>query len=106
MRVLRPGGALVVVDNDQRHGEFATLLDGSEWALPQGFADTTDAWWASRGASRTEVMSSWQFDSRADLDAVLHLEFPAAIADRWLAANPSATGLSYGYVLFCCRKPA
>jgi hypothetical protein len=51
-------------------------------------------------------MSSWQFDSRADLDAVLHLEFPAAIADRWLAANPSATGLSYGYVLFCCRKPA
>ena len=50
-------------------------------------------------------MSSWQFDRRADLSAVLHLEFPADIADRWLAANQSATGLTYGYVLFCVRKP-
>jgi SAM-dependent methyltransferase len=105
LRVLKPGGALVVVDNDQRAGEFATLLDGSPWAAPQGTADRTDAWWAERGGTRTEVMSSWQFDSRADLDAVLHLEFPAEIADRWLAANPNATGLSYGYVLFCVRKP-
>lgn len=105
MRVLKPGGALVVVDNDQRAGEFATLLDGSEWAAPQGLADQTDAWWASRGATRTEVMSSWQFDSRADFDAVLHLEFPAEIADRWLAGHPSTTGLTYGYVLFCVRKP-
>jgi SAM-dependent methyltransferase len=106
LRVLKPGGALVVVDNDQRAGEFATLLDGSAWAAPQGAADATDAWWSERGATRTAVMGSWQFDSHADLDAVLHLEFPAEIADRWLTAHPAATGLSYGYVLFCVRKPA
>ena len=106
MRVLKPGGALVVVDNDQRAGEFATLLDGSPWAAPQGRADETDEWWAARGGTRSEVMSSWQFDSRAELDAVLHLEFPAEIADKWLAANPDATELSYGYVLFCVRKPS
>jgi SAM-dependent methyltransferase len=51
-RVLRPGGRLVVVDNDQRHGEFAHLLAASPQAAPQGRADVTDAWWAARGAER------------------------------------------------------
>lgn len=104
-RVLRPGGALVVVDNDQRRGEFADLLAGSPWAAAQGQADVTDAWWAEQGASRTEVMSSWRFDRRGDLEAVLRLEFPIEIADAWLARHPRALGLSYGYVLFCAQVP-
>ena len=58
-RVLRPGGALVVVDNDHRQGEFAQLLVRSAWAAPQGSPEVTDAWWAARGASRIEVMSEW-----------------------------------------------
>jgi SAM-dependent methyltransferase len=104
-RVLRPGGALVVVDNDHRAGEFAGLLRAAAEA-GQGYgdsADVTDAWWAERGASRTEVMSRWQFRSRADFEAVLRLEFPDGVADRWLADHPGATGLSYGYVLFTIR---
>jgi SAM-dependent methyltransferase len=103
-RVLRPGGALVVVDNDQRAGQFAELLAASPWAAPQGRADTTDAWWAARGAHRIEVMSRWQFASRDDFEAVLRLEFPAAVADRWLAAHPGAVGLTYGYVMFVARR--
>ena len=95
-RVLKPGGALVVVDNDMRAGEFAGLLRA---AHGQGQADMTDAWWAARGASRTEVMSQWEFTSRSDFEAVLRLEFPCA-AEPWLAEHPGAPGLSYGYVLF------
>lgn len=102
-RVLRPGGALVVVDNDLRHGEFAELVTRSVWAAPQGRADTTDAWWAARGAERVEVMSEWRLDTHADLERVLRLEFPAEIADGWLEAHPDRLGLSYGYVLFCVR---
>jgi SAM-dependent methyltransferase len=103
LRVLKPGGTLVVVDNDQRAGEFAELLRAAaNTALGQ--ADTTDAWWTARGASRTEVMSRWQFSSRNDFEAVLRLEFPADVAGRWLADHPDALGLSYGYVLFAlCR---
>ena len=103
LRVLKPGGTLVVVDNDQRAGEFAELLRAAaNTALGQ--ADTTDAWWAARGASRTEVMSRWQFSSRDDFEAVLRLEFPGGVADAWLADHPGAFGLSYGYVLFAlCR---
>jgi SAM-dependent methyltransferase len=103
LRVLKPGGTLVVVDNDQRAGEFAELLRAAANAA-LGQADTTDAWWAARGASRTEVMSRWQFSSRNDFEAILRLEFPADVADRWLADHPDAFGLSYGYVLFAlCR---
>jgi SAM-dependent methyltransferase len=104
-RVLRPGGMLVVVDNDQRHGEFAELL-GMAANAAQGQADVTDRWWAARGAERIEVMSRWLFTSRADMEAVLGLEFPAPIADRWLLANPGKRSLTYGYVLFAMRKPS
>lgn len=103
LRVLRPGGALVVVDNDQRHGEFAELLSAAANAA-QGQADVTDRWWADRGAERVEVMSRWQFASRADLEAVLRLEFPGPVADRWLVRNPRRLGLTYGYVLFAAHK--
>ena len=102
-RVLKPGGTLVVVDNDQRAGEFADLLRAAA-STGQGRADVTDAWWAARGASRTEVMSRWQFSSRSDFEAVLRLEFPAGVADRWLADHPHACGLSYGYVLFALGR--
>lgn len=105
MRVLRPNGTLVVVDNDLRHGEFAELVTRSSWAEPQGTATGTDVWWRERGASRTEVMSDWTFDSRTDMEAVLLLELPTHIADPWLAEHPGRRHISYGYVLFAATKP-
>ena len=103
LRVLTLGGTLVVVDNDQRAGEFADLLRAAA-GTAQGQAEVTDAWWAARGASRTEVMSRWEFGSRRDFEAVLRLEFSADVADPWLAAHPGACGLSYGYVLFAVTR--
>jgi len=100
LRVLRPGGSLVAVDNDYRWGEFATLLAAASPAGPQEQADVTDGWWRDRGAIRREVHSAWSFDRRADLEAVLRIEFPAGVADAWLARHPVATGLTYGYALF------
>jgi SAM-dependent methyltransferase len=100
LRVLRPGGCLVVVDNDYRSGEFSGLLAASAVNPPAQTAARTDRWWAERGASRHEVRSELRFARRADLAAVLHIEFPAEVADAWLSRNPRATGLSYGYVLF------
>ncbi len=105
LRVLRPGGTLVVIDNDQRHGEFAALLAESPWAAAQGRPDVTDAWWEERGAMRREVMSSWRFDRREDFERVLRLEMPGEVADPWLASHPGALGLSYGYLLFVLGAP-
>jgi SAM-dependent methyltransferase len=103
LRVLQPGGCLVAVDNDYRWGEFAGLLSASAIRPPQQTAEIVDAWWRERGATRHEVRSQLHFASRADLAAVLHIEFPAEVATAWLRRHPSATGLSYGYVLFCVR---
>jgi len=105
MRVLRPGGTLVVIGNDLRAGEFAQLLRAAEGALVPGGGPETDAWWAARGADRITVRSMWRFTSRADLEAVLRMEFPLKVAGPWLAARPGAVSLSYSYALFAIDKP-
>ena len=105
MRVLRPGGALVVVGNDLRTGEFAGLLRAAAGALVPAGGEEADAWWAARGAIRTTVLSSWRFASRADFEAVLRMEFPLKVAGPWLAARPRALGLTYGYTLSVAVKP-
>ena len=104
MRVLVPGGSLVVVDNDYRWGQFAGLLAAASKKPPQQIADAIDGWWRQRDATRHEVRSRWQFATPADLAAVLNIEFPATVARAWLARNPAATGLSYGYVLFAVAR--
>jgi len=104
LRVLRPGGHLVAVDNDYRWGEFALLLAAAAVRPPQQTAAAVDAWWRDRGATRHEVQSELRFATHADLAAVLHIEFPGRVATAWLSRHPAATGLSYGYVLFSVRS--
>ena len=103
LRVLRPGGHLVAVDNDYCWGEFALLLAAAAVRPPRQTAAAVDAWWRDRGAPRHEVRSELRFASHADLAAVLQIEFPAEVAAAWLRRHPAATGLSYGYVLFSVR---
>jgi SAM-dependent methyltransferase len=100
LRVLRPGGALVVIDNDWRHGEFAELLQASSWAQAQGNAATTDDWWQRFAAHRVEVMSGWRCADPAELASVLRIEFPGHLVDAWSRDHPGRAELSYGYVLF------
>lgn len=103
-RVLRTGGSLIVIDNDTQEGEFAELLRNSPWAEQQGRETYAIDWWQRQGATTHPVMSSWRFDSRAGMESVLRLEFPADVADAWLAAHPERTHLSYGYLLHQWQK--
>ena len=106
MRVLRPGGTLAVVGNDLQAGQFAEFVRAAAGELVPAGGPETDAWWAARGADRTTVRSEWRFTARADLEAVLRMEFPQRVADPWLAAHPGALSLGYSYALFALDKPA
>src|ERR1019366_2810413 len=99
----RTGGLSGVEVSPARPSTWARRTELLAAASPQPAqyaAATVDAWWQKRGASRQEVRSEWRFPSRADLEAVLRIEFPDQVTDTWLARHPRAIGLTYGYVLF------
>ena len=105
LRVLRPGGSLVMVDNDFRRGEFAEMLRAAPIGDGTYDPEVAERWWAARGATRVDVMSEWRFRRPEDLAAVLRIEFPRHVADGWLRRHPGAVRLSYGYSLFALTKP-
>jgi ubiquinone/menaquinone biosynthesis C-methylase UbiE len=97
-RVIRPGGTFFVIDNDWRHGQFAEWLRSAP--IAEKFdPDAIDRFWSAHGFAAQEILSSWSFDSRKDLEAVVRIEFPAEVAARILAAH-RGNSVSYGYRLY------
>jgi ubiquinone/menaquinone biosynthesis C-methylase UbiE len=97
-RVMRPGGAVFIIDNDLRHGTFATWLRHSgEWQHID--ADEVEQFWHDHGFTLTRIMSEWRFATRADLEAVVRLEFGEALAECLLAEHEGLR-VPYGYCLY------
>lgn len=98
-RVLRPGGTFVMIDNAWSGGDFADILRDATTGVATIDPDGVNDWWTAQGARTVEVDSDWTFENRADLEAVLRMEFPDGAGQRWLDDNPEATWLSYRYAL-------
>jgi len=98
-RVIRPGGAFFVIDNDWRDGQFAEWLRSAPVAQIFDPPDAIDEFWSANDFSAQKIDSSWSFDTRADLEAVVRIEFPAEVADR-IVATHRGTSVSYSYRLF------
>jgi SAM-dependent methyltransferase len=81
-RVMRRGGAAFVIDNDATRSTFGSWF--RRW-LPSYDPDTVSRFWARQGFSRTPIDMRWRFSDRASLEAVLRIEFPAALAERFLS---------------------
>jgi SAM-dependent methyltransferase len=84
-RVVRRGGAALVVDNDPTRSTFGG------W-FRRGYPDVPDParverFWSTHGWTRTPVDMGWRFSSRADLEAVVRIEFDPATADAVLAEH-------------------
>ncbi|MDN5744476.1 MAG: class I SAM-dependent methyltransferase [Nocardioidaceae bacterium] len=81
-RVLRPGGVAVIIDNDGSRSTFGA------W-FRRGFAHLAapaeiERFWSLRGWTLDRVDMGWRFESRADLEAVVRIEFKPEAAEEIL----------------------
>jgi len=95
-RVMRRGGTAFIIDNDVSRSTF------SQWfrsAYPGVKARVVEAYFSGHGWTRTPLEMRWQFDTRADFEAVVAIEFPAVVAERVVAEHPG-TGVDYAINLW------
>ncbi len=90
-RVVRRGGAAFVVDNDARASTFGRWFRAG---YPNVDPDAVELFWATHGWERIPVATRLEPASRADLEAVVRIEFDPATAERILGEH-EGTGVDY-----------
>ncbi|KAA1419551.1 class I SAM-dependent methyltransferase [Nocardioides humilatus] len=81
-RVVRPGGTALVIDNDGSRSTFGAWFRQGYPHLPT--PTEIERFWSQRGWTRTPVDMGWRFESRADLESVVRIEFKREVADAIL----------------------
>ncbi len=78
-RVLRPGGTTAVVDLDGRCSPYGDWMRAD---LPDHDPARVESFFDRHGFRSVSVDTTWRFGSRADLEAVLGIEFSPKVARR------------------------
>lgn len=92
-RVVRRGGSAFVIDNDPTRSTFGSWF---RRGYPMVDPDVVERFWSTRGWQRVPIDMGWSFDSRADLEAVVRIEFTREVADAVLASH---TGTDVDYAV-------
>jgi len=95
-RVMRRGGTAFIIDNDVSRSTFARWFRS---AYPSIKARVVEPFFSGHGWTRTPLDMRWQFESRTDFEAVVRIEFPAAVAERVVTEHPG-TGVDYAINLW------
>jgi ubiquinone/menaquinone biosynthesis C-methylase UbiE len=93
-RVVRRGGVAMVIDNDPTRSTFGGWFRRGYPDRPS--PEEVERFWSTQGWTRTPVDMGWRFGSRADLEAVVRIEFDATTADAVLAEHE---GLEVDYAV-------
>ncbi|HEX5086698.1 MAG TPA: class I SAM-dependent methyltransferase [Nocardioides sp.] len=96
-RVVRRGGVALVVDNDPTRSTFGEWFRRGYPDVPA--AETVERFWSTHGWTRTPVDMGWRFSSRADLEAVVRIEFDQATAE-WILEHHEGTEVDYAVNLW------
>jgi ubiquinone/menaquinone biosynthesis C-methylase UbiE len=96
-RLVRRGGTAMVIDNDATRSTFGGWFRRGYPNVPD--PATVERFWSTRGWTRTPVDMGWRFSSRADLEAVVRIEFDQPTAD-WILANHEGTEVDYAVNLW------
>jgi ubiquinone/menaquinone biosynthesis C-methylase UbiE len=95
-RVVRRGGTAFVIDNDPTRSTFGSWF---RRGCPDVDPVAVERFWSTRGWRRTPVDVDWRFESRADLEAVVRIEFARELADDILAEH-EGTSVDYAVNLW------
>jgi hypothetical protein len=95
-RVLRPGGAAFVIDNDATRSTFGGWF---RRALPEYDPRAVERFWARQGYARQSLDVRWEFPDRATFEQVVRIEFAPDLAGDILATHPGAS-VDYAINLF------
>jgi len=87
-RVVRRGGTAFVIDNDATRSTFGRWF---RRGYPKIDPTAVESFWSTRGWTRMPLDIDWRFDSRADLEAVVRIEFAPEVADAILAEHAGTT---------------
>jgi ubiquinone/menaquinone biosynthesis C-methylase UbiE len=98
-RVVRRGGTAFVIDNDATRSTFGRWF---RRGYPTIDPSAVERFWASHGWTRVALDIDWRFDSRADLEAVVRIEFDPEVAAAILAEH-SGTTVDYAVNLWWRR---
>ena len=99
-RVVRRGGVAFVIDNDSERSTFGGWF---RQGFPEVSPSEVERFWSLRGWSRERLSCAWTFDSRDDLDAVVRIELPTAVAERVLASYDGGLEIDYAINLWWRR---
>ena len=95
-RVVRRGGTAYVIDNDATRSTFGRWF---RRGYPGIDPDAVERFWARHGWSRDPLTIRWSFETRADLESVVRIEFTPEVADAVLAEH-AGTEVDYAVNLW------
>lgn len=94
-RVVRRGGAAFVIDLDASRGSFGRWFQRT---VPTYAPKDVEDFWSRQGWKRDELDLRMVFERRADLEAVLRIEFTPEVAEEAIRETSGVT-LAYPNVL-------